>query len=1242
MNEKAKIKVISLFEIIIIIVSSFAFAYIISESDSLIENLPVKNSESKSISFVREKFLSYLSGGLVSAQSSGMQTCLMDSRGTSCQEYPSSVCESQCGTECFPGRRSEFSPCQIGTCYDSSRGLCNSGTPKFSCESSGGTWSAETPAQCNRECCLIGPDGGGGARQARLSTASECRSLGNSLGAPVSWEPVSGELECISKVRTLKEGACVLDLDIEFNQHECKFTTQTDCMTSGGTFYAERLCTNPALNTKCDKTENTKCFNGKDGVYYLDSCGNRANVYDSSKKDDADYWNVVVPVSRSCNLGSSSNILSNQQSCGNCNYLAGSTCGTIRQGVDRNPILGQYICRDLSCVKEDGTIVKHGQSWCAFDSRIGIDGENGTNAERSVDVPGSRHYRKLCFNGEIRLEPCAEYRNGLCVESDPREDGFTTASCRVNQGILCLSQNENAEKLAKCEESVDCFLKHVEIDKFKFDMCVPKYPAGFELQDEPEEDSSLICATQTCTYYEKKGIDGAWRCKINCACAGAEFTEKMNNLCMSLGDCGGKVNLAGKFSKNYIVSGDSRDSKATQAYIDGLKKYATPVRGQRVESLTGEELSVLFGLTPEDLKNVNKVAQQITQLGLGAAGILGTGWIGSLSTTAEPVVVGAETGISEGTGAVAQGAETTPTGLGSFTSALGAAAAGAGAGYIIGMAFGLEGDKMTTAVIVGAAVGVAAWALIASTAWIPIAGWIVAALVAILMITGVGEYRQKTVKFECLPWQAPTGGNDCEKCGANGLGCTEYKCKSYGKTCGFLNKGSDHEICVNIAPNDASAPEISFNPSALSNGFTHESLTSVPGVKIKSSASDGCLKEYSPVTFGISLNEPGQCKISTERVSNYEVMEGGFFGGSNFYQINHTTTVAMPTLDSIDVSGINPDRRGDYKLYIRCQDGSGHSNDQEYVASFCVAPNNDVQSPIIDKFVPESPGVVGINASSFNLQFYTNEPATCRYSLTDTGYESMENEAGCLNGINQPTLYGWACLAQLNVSSISTTGKYYFKCADQPWLGFNVTSTISTDSRRNIATESIEYEIIKTTTPLSISSTTLNGTTIYTSNPIIPVTLEISTVGGIDSGKAFCSYSLNNGRFVDFRDTSLSTHKQIWTSMFAGNHNVDLRCVDRAGNVATGNVQFSVVLDNTGPLITRVYNSGSSLKVITNEDSTCAYSTSSCSFDFLNGTIITGAGQVHTMSYNNGLTYKIKCQDIFENVGTCLSVTGGY
>jgi len=1241
MNKQFDIKLIGLFEIALIVLSGFAFAHLISKTNSLSGSLSVESQESKAISWIRQNVLNYLSKGLVSAQGSSIQTCLLDLQGNSCQEYPSEVCDAQCSTPCFPGRRTESTSCQIGTCYDPGNGLCNAGTPKASCESAGGQWSIQQPAQCNRECCLIGPDGSGGANQARMATQQQCNSLGRSLGAPVSWVPVSGELECLGKVRTNREGACVLGLIPELNKYDCRFTTQADCSTSGGTFYEGQLCTNPTLNTKCELTQNSKCFEEKYGVYYVDSCDNPANIYDSTKLSNRDYWSTVVPVSSSCSLGTNSNPLLNQQKCGNCDYLAGSTCGIPQSGVDKIPIYGQYVCKDLNCVDEDGTKRAQGESWCAFDGRIGLDGADGTNEERAVDVPGSRHYKKLCFDGEIRIEPCMEYRNGICVENDVGDTGVTTASCRINTGVLCLNQNEGEDKLAKCEEGPDCFLKHVELDKFKFDMCVPKYPTGFELGDESGSDSKVICgaATQTCTYYEKKGFDGRWSCKINCDCRDAKFAETMNNLCMSLGDCGGSVNLAGEYSKNYVLSGDKKP-KVSQGYINGLQKYATPLRNQRVEALTGTELAAIFGASGDALKPDN-VGKTLATFGLGAAGIFGY-FVGA------PGMLAAE--IAANYGAFG---EVLPTTLGGFSTALSGAAMGAGIGYILGIAFGLEGDQLTTATLVGAGAGLATsivygsyYGFLQAATFFFWAAVIVAVLVVILSILGIGKYRERQVTFECLPWQPPTGGANCEKCGENGLGCTEYKCSSLGKTCGFLNRGTNNEVCADTAPNDVSAPTIEFNPSALPSGFSSENVQSGLGVKIKkNSASNGCLQEYSPVTFGIKLNERGQCKISTERTENYEAMEEPFSSGDYDYLFNHTTTVAMPTLDELGISGVGPNRQGDYDLFIRCQDGSGNlnSNDQEYVVRFCVSPANDIQPPEINKFVPESPGLSGINSSVFNLQFYTDEPASCKFSSQDQAYETMEGDASCYNEISQSTLFGWLCAAQLDVSQISTTSNYYLRCADQPWLGFDVTSSsLLINSSRNVASESEVYEVQKTTTPLSITSVTPDGITINSGSQPVSVTMVVSTAGGMDNGNAFCRYTLNDRWTDNFFETSLSSHRQTWTSLFAGRHNVDLHCVDRAGNVANGNAQFDIVVDDTGPLITRVYNVGTNLQVITNEPSTCAYSTSSCSFDFVNGTILSGASYSHSMSYDNGLTYRIKCKDTFENMGTCLSVSGGY
>ena len=508
-------RVIGLFEIGLLVLGSVAFAYIVGQTNDLFEDYGINGKESNFITYLREKILNWLSGGLVSAQSTALWTCQQNVNGTFCQEYPSTICNSVCTTSCFPGTRENFAPCQLGTCFDPVNGLCSSGAPQFSCQQSGGQWSAQQPVQCNRECCLINPDGSGGGDEAQFTTQQQCNHLGQTLGAPVSWVPVNNEIECLVRANSQAHGACVLELIPEENKYNCEFTTQSDCLTSGGDFYQDKLCTDPVLNTKCERTQQTQCFNDLDGVYFVDSCGNRANVYDSTKLNDVSYWSNVVTLQNSCSLGNSNSPSQNQQRCGNCNYLLGSICGTPRSGIDQIPIYGNNVCRDLSCVEENGNTRKNGESWCAFDGRIGVDGADGSNAERSVDVPGSRHYKKVCFDGEVRTQPCADFRNQVCVESRDEQIDFSSAACRINLRQQCLAANEDQDSLNRCEENQDCFLKHVDIDEyFEFDICAPRYPPGFDLSTSQGGDvaeSTCGIGSQTCTYIEEKKITG-WKC----------------------------------------------------------------------------------------------------------------------------------------------------------------------------------------------------------------------------------------------------------------------------------------------------------------------------------------------------------------------------------------------------------------------------------------------------------------------------------------------------------------------------------------------------------------------------------------------------------------------------------------------------------------------------------------------------------------------------------------------------------
>jgi hypothetical protein len=597
-----------------------------------------------------------------------------------------------------------------------------------------------------------------------------------------------------------------------------------------------------------------------------------------------------------------------------------------------------------------------------------------------------------------------------------------------------------------------------------------------------------------------------------------------------------------------------------------------------------------------------------------------------------------------------------------FAGAAAGAAIGGAIGFLVGKAFGLQGDGLSAAVIAGFIAGgvlgiqaVTATGLFAGGSggitsllsfaflfWVVVIVIIVAIIISVL---GIGKTRETHVEFSCLPWQPPLGGSDCAKCGQDGLPCSKYKCQSLGQTCEFLNEGTDNELCIDTAPDDSSPPIINEDKDTIEEGFEYKNAQENIGVEIKSlNNGDGCIPEYTPVLFGIELNEPGQCKVEKVHTANYEEMSA-FFGGSNLYRYNHDEIIAMPTLTSLGVPGIqgDPDRRGEYNLFVRCSDGSGNSNVKEYVVNFCVSPAQDVTPPIITEFIPESPGYAGVYLNEKFVQFHTNEPADCRWSLQDKAYEVMENEILCYNQIEDVTLNGWLCSVNLPVETEDETN-YYFRCADQPWLEHD--NDDSNDGESNVNSESVVFQIIKTTTPLEIVFVSPDGEKIFAAGEPVSVDIEIHTSGGVDN-TAFCEFSFDSsgeGIFTDFLFTGGEIHKQTFSTLFEGDYSLALMCVDKAENVATENAEFSVEVDNQGPFITRVYNQNGILNVITNEPSECAFAHESCGFNFDSdeAELMTGTKLIHTTSFDNGLTYYLKCQDSFGNTGNCLVVSGGY
>ena len=89
----------------------------------------------------------------------------------------------------------------------------------------------------------------------------------------------------------------------------------------------------------------------------------------------------------------------------------------------------KYACRKLKCTDEDGNERQNGESWCVYDSFIG-DGK---------DTVGSRHWKRMCIEGEVKVEPCADYRGQLCAQS-VIEEGEKTFSIAYFRYIMLHTQ----------------------------------------------------------------------------------------------------------------------------------------------------------------------------------------------------------------------------------------------------------------------------------------------------------------------------------------------------------------------------------------------------------------------------------------------------------------------------------------------------------------------------------------------------------------------------------------------------------------------------------------------------------------------------------------------------------------------------------------------------------------------------------------------------------------------------------
>jgi hypothetical protein len=1205
-GETKRRRTITLFEIFLIVSLTITTTYFIHEASTPLNNLVIPKQQSKLDQFIAVAAYSignilFGQEGIVSAltsedTSNGAYTCLVSKNGSICQQYLASECNSYCNSSCIASSRDYVSECTLGTCYDSLEGTCTSRATRKACESYGGIWSDDVYSNldvCQKACCTVGAN-------TWFTTEKTCERKSSLLGLQKNFSSeIDTELECYVAAQSDLQGACTFTSDYETT---CKFTTRAECLKLSGSFHEDSLCSASEFKASCTKQATVGCVSGKDEIYWFDSCGNRENIYEGStttQKEHSYNSGKILLKNDSCSIGTSSNNLANQGTCGNCNYLYGSTCGLKTTSEYLDDTGKNVVCRDLRC-NDGGKIRENGESWCVYQSAIGEDTGAG-GYERSIDVPGSRSFRKTCINGDIETEPCADYRNEICTESRTEKynsyETISSAACRTNLKTLCfyyvaqysdgdLSQTEMEEK---CSANPDCIVKQVNLgENFKFSTCAPRYPPGFDLSsDDTSTSASTLCgyATQKCTVIYVKQLFKGWVCKKNCRCESYELAEQMNDLCISMGDCGSKANLAGDITYNHrIYKSSSSESIGSSVYSSGtrglssdyltkLKKYSS-INNSPTSYIKSTNLSAYYASIGADSLNTasDPTGLDTSQIGLyaGAVGVavLAVGYaVGAATTAATGILPTITAGLQAAN--MLNIAGTTIAGLGAAAGALAGAAIavavvsllikylGISAGIPEWVMYSLLGAAAIGGAMIGftlVKVGLAACMAGAIGCVVGVVIIIIVILIIVIMkLLGIGKIKKYYYTFQCNPWEAPSGGSHCSDCGKDGLTCGKYACQSYGQNCELINEDTGYQSCINSNPYDVNAPVIKPLSGVLSSGWSYEEKSN--GVVIKSSDNDGCLKSYENMIFGLrtengsSVGEYAQCHYSTTAGTDFDSMETDF-GATNLYLVNHTQTIVVPDLAAFGGNQYDPNSKVDYNLYVKCKDKSGNINSVDYDVNFCVKPGIDVSPPVILSRSP-SYKFVSYFATQLNGSVIINEPATCRYSSTDMDYDSMTNSMDCNTDVS---LGSWDCSTTFSLTE-GSNNLFYIRCKDKPWLIENETgkfiivdssltsedidsledcgsdcqsvvsdqqSAVQTDlNATRIAMDSSYIFEINRSKSLLKIDSLTPNGTIMSGTKPVSVKIKVTTSGGVDNGNSDCTYSIRADSYLPLVGDSL-------------------------------------------------------------------------------------------------------------------------
>ena len=143
------------------------------------------------------------------------------------------------------------------------------------------------------------------------------------------------------------------------------------------------------------------------------------------------------------------------------------------------------------------------------------------------------------------------------------------------------------------------------------------------------------------------------------------------------------------------------------------------------------------------------------------------------------------------------------------------------------------------------------------------------------------------------------------------------------------------------------------------------------------------------------------------------------------------------------------------------------------------------------------------------------------------------------------------------------------------------------------------------------------------------IELQIQTSGGGDYHNCYYSFSGYETMIKIWETGESKLHAQPLERP-AGTDKIYVQCEDETGDYVQGSTEYRIIYDTSTPQVARVWQTGSTLYIITTEEAECVYSTDHCNFKWENGTAM-GGTEEHTISVIPGKRYHIKCKDEFGN-----------